>query len=120
MSKDNSILEVESLSLHCSKRERRADDATREELVYLKCEFMADKVDKVYAGIVSSIIDAGIFVQLTSNFVEGFVDMERVMFDRKERNRSGSQLNLGQSVTVSIERVDMTEGKIFLELISAQ
>ena len=35
---------------HCSATERRADDATRDAVDTLKCEFMLDKVGETYRG----------------------------------------------------------------------
>jgi len=58
---------------HCSMTERRADEATREVIGWLKCYFMQDKVGEVYTGVVTAVVPFGLFVTLDELFVEGLV-----------------------------------------------
>jgi len=53
--------------------ERRADEATREVIGWLKCYFMQDKVGEVYTGVVTAVVPFGLFVTLDELFVEGLV-----------------------------------------------
>src|SRR4029079_17189279 len=42
--------EMHALGVHCSDRERRADEATREALDWLKCEYMATRLRQESEG----------------------------------------------------------------------
>src|SRR5260363_219573 len=63
----------QSLGLHCSANERRADEATRDVEAWLKCQFMLDKRGEIYEGAVSGVTAFGLFVTLEPLFVEGLV-----------------------------------------------
>ncbi len=52
------------LGEHCSTTERRADEATRDAVSWLKCEYMMDKVGDEFDGTISSVTSFGIFVEL--------------------------------------------------------
>ena len=53
--------------------ERRADDATREVIQWLKAEFMRDHVGEEFAGTITSVTDFGVFVELDDFLIEGLV-----------------------------------------------
>lgn len=103
---------------HCSMTERRADDATREAVDWLKCEYMLDKVGQVFPGIISGVTSFGIFVQLSDIYVEGLVHISQLPNDyyhfdplRHEiyAERSGMRYRLGQPVTIIVARVDLDQ-----------
>src|SRR5437868_1710774 len=47
---------------HCSMTERRADDATRDAMLWLKCEYMREHVGDEFDGVVASVAPFGLFV----------------------------------------------------------
>jgi ribonuclease R len=103
---------------HCSMTERRADDATREAVDWLKCEYMLDKVGEEFAGIVSSVTSFGMFVQLVDIFVEGLVHISQLPNDywhfdplRHEMvgERTGVRYRLGTPVMIKVARVDLDQ-----------
>ncbi len=47
---------------HCSMTERRADEATRDVMAWLKCEYMLDRVGEEFDGVISAVTGFGIFV----------------------------------------------------------
>ena len=51
--------DLDSLCSMISRYERRAEMATRDELLSLKCEFMSNKIGEEFDGIVSAITDEG-------------------------------------------------------------
>ena len=65
--------DMATIGEQCSVTERRADDATRDAVDWLKCEHMLDKVGEDYDGIVTSVTSFGIFVELKDIYVEGLV-----------------------------------------------
>jgi ribonuclease R len=117
-----------SLGEHCSMTERRADDATRDAVDWLKCEYMMDKVGENYDGIVSSVTSFGIFVELKEIYVEGLVHITALHNDyyhfdpaghRLRGERSGRTYRLGDEVRVRVVRVDLDERKMDFELAEA-
>jgi ribonuclease R len=57
---------------HTSKRERRSVDAERETDDLKKAEYMLDKIGEEYTGIIGSVTNFGMFVELP-NTIEGLV-----------------------------------------------
>jgi ribonuclease R len=110
---------------HCSMTERRADDATRDAVDWLKCEYMVDKVGEDYPGIVSSVTSFGIFVELADIYVEGLVHVTALKNDyyhfepaghRLVGERSATVYRLGDKIRVKVVRVDLDDRKIDFEL----
>jgi ribonuclease R len=109
----------------CSSTERRADEATRGVVSWLKCEYMLDKVGQEFDGIVSAVTSFGLFVELREIFVEGLVhisslDKDYFHYDpvghRLLGERTGVRYRLGDAVRVMVARVDLDDRKIDLEL----
>lgn len=115
-----------SFGEHCSMTERRADDATRDALDFLKCEFVKDRVGEEFEGIVTNVTGFGIFVELQNIYVEGLVHVTSLKndyyhFDPKSRRlrgeRSGKIYHLGDRLQVRVVRVDLETKKIDFDLI---
>lgn len=120
-----STADMHSLGEHCSMTERRADDATRDAVDWLKCEYMMDKVGQEYDGIVSSVTSFGIFVELKEIYVEGLVHVTALQNDyyrfdpaghRLRGERTGQVYRLGDQVRVRVVRVDLDDRKLDFEL----
>ena len=114
------------LADHCSMTERRADDATRDALLWLKCEFMLDRVGQDFDGLIAAVTSFGLFVELKSIYVEGLVHISTLEsdyyhFDPRSHSltgeRSGRVYRLGDSVRVRIARVDLDQRKIDCQML---
>ena len=114
------------LGEHCSMTERRADEATRDAVEWLKCEFMLDKIGQVYDGVITGVTGFGLFVELSEVYVEGLIHVTALRNDyyqfdpvgqRLRGDRSGQIYRLGDSLRVRVVRVDLDERKIDFELI---
>jgi ribonuclease R len=106
---------------HCSMTERRADDATRDAEMWLKCEFMQDKIGKVFAGEITSVTAFGLFVHLTDVYVEGLVHISTLSDDYYNFDPTkimlageltGKTYRMGDKVEILVSRVDIDERKI--------
>jgi ribonuclease R len=124
---DNANMQV--FGDQCSLTERRADDATRDAVDWLKCEYMLDKIGETYAGIISSVTSFGIFVELQAIYVEGLVHVTALGNDyyrydparhRLIGDRTHRIYRLGDLVSVRVVRVDLDERKIDFELVEKQ
>ncbi len=111
----------ESLGIHCSQTERRADDATRDVEAWLKCFYMRDHLGSVFDGTVSSVTGFGLFVALDELYIEGLVHVSELgtdyfHFDPTKHQmlgeRTGKRYRLGDRVRVKVVRVDMESTKI--------
>ncbi len=120
--------DMQSLGEHCSMTERRADEATRDAVDWLKCEYMLDKVGEEYDGIITSVTSFGIFVELQEIYVEGLVHITALQNDyyhfdpaghRLRGDRTGRMYRLGDAVQVKVVRVDLDERKMDFELAAS-
>ena len=117
---------MKALGEQCSFTERRADEATRDVIRFLKTEYMVDKVGREFEGVVSGVMAFGLFVELADIFVDGLVHVSSLGNDyyhfdpvrhRMVGERSGQSYRLGDPVRVRLTRVDLDEGKLDFELI---
>ncbi len=120
---------MRGLGEHCSQTERRADEATRDAVDWLKCEFMMDKVGEVFEGTITSATGFGLFVELDKIYVEGLIhvtslDHDYYHFDaahhRLVGERTGQVFRLGDHIVVSVAKVNLEDKKIDFDLVSAQ
>src|SRR5574343_800474 len=68
----------ETVGIHCSANERRADEASRDVEAWLKCMFMRERLGDEYSGTVSAVTSFGLFVLLDGLFVEGLIHINRL------------------------------------------
>lgn len=114
---------------HCSMTERRADEATRDVMAWLKCEYLQEHVGDEFSGVVSAVTSFGLFVELENLYIEGLVHITALPGDyyhfdaahqRLTGERSGRSFALGNRVRVQVARVDLDDKKIDLELLDSQ
>jgi len=119
-----SAADIEVHSAHCSTTERRADEATRDVLTWLKCEYMSSRVGESFVGVVNAVVPFGLFVELEGLYIEGLVHISGLKNDyykhepsmhRLRGERTGRVYGLGQKLRVKVVRVNLDERKIDLE-----
>lgn len=110
-----------ALGEHCSMTERRADDATRDVTAWLKCEYMQEHVGDSFSGVISGVTGFGLFVELSDIYVEGLVHITALTSDyyhfdparhQLTGENSGRIYRLGDTLQVTVARVDLDERKI--------
>jgi ribonuclease R len=118
--------DMQRLGEQCSMTERRADDATRDAISWLKCEYMMDKVGETYDGTVSAVTGFGLFIELDDIYVEGLVhvtalDNDYYHFDPVSHCLLGENsercYRLGDRIKVRVARVDLDDRKIDFDLV---
>jgi ribonuclease R len=116
------------LGQECSFRERRADEATRGAVAWLKCYYMQERIGEEYEGIVSGVVDFGLFVQLDGLQVDGLVHVSALGQDYFARDHSGYRLvgrssgrvfKLGDRLRVRVINVSLDDRRVDFELASA-
>lgn len=115
-----------ALGEHCSHCERRADDATRDVISWLKCEFMQERIGEVLSGKITAVLGFGFFVQLDDFWVDGLVHVTALardyyVFDAAKQRLVGERTRvvhaLGDAVQVRVARVSLDDRKIDFEMV---
>ncbi len=118
---DEKFLAVEKTAEQTSVTERRAESATREAVQWLKCEFMSHKIGDKLFGLVSSVTEFGLFVELEEFYVDGLVHITSLgqdyyRYDSDHRRligeHSGRVYKTGDRLEIQVSRVDMDQGRI--------
>ena len=121
---DNETLH--ELGVHCSMTERRAEEASREVVQRLKCEYIRHRVGEELDGTITAVTGFGLFVELDEIYVEGLVHVTSLPGDyyhhdpvhhRLRGERTGRVFRLAEKVRVRVMRVDVDEKKIDFELV---
>jgi ribonuclease R len=122
-----SAKDMDRLGNHCSMTEKRADDATRDAIAWLKCEFMQSKVGEEFDGVITGVTNFGVFIQLQDVFVEGLVhvtslDNDYYEFDARAHRLVGTRTKkiyqLAAPLRVRVAAVDMEQRRIDFEPIA--
>jgi ribonuclease R len=118
-------MQLPEIAEHSSKMERRAVDAERETDDLKKAEFMMNKIGEEFDGIISSVTNFGIFVELP-NTIEGLVHVSYMTDDYyryDERHyamigeRTGNVYRIGDEITVRVIQVNKDERSIDFEIV---
>jgi ribonuclease R len=116
-----STSDMQTLGDHCSMTERRADEATRDAVDWLKCEFVMSEIGKLFNGIITGVTSFGLFVELDDIYVQGLVHVTTLgddyyQFDPVKHilygERSGVTYRLADKIQVKVVRVDLDERSI--------
>ena len=101
---------AEKRAENCSERERVATKVEREAEDIKKAEFMESKIGEEYEGIVSSVTNFGIFVEL-DNTVEGLIRYEKLddeyfIYNEEKRQaigeHTGKVYQIGDKVKIRV------------------
>jgi ribonuclease R len=121
-----SAAELQVLGAETSQRERRADEASRDVMGYLKCLYLEPRVGETFDATISSALEFGLFVQLKEAPIDGLVHISAIPGDYWELEsggmglvgqRTGRRWQMGDSVRVRLSRVDLTQRQIDFELV---
>ncbi len=116
---------VEYASTQSSERERAAELAERDVHDYYKACYMADKVGQEFDGVVSSVTNFGMFVEL-ENTIEGLVRLANMADDYYIYDdmtytiigeRTKKTFRIGDPVRIRVDRVNVDFREIDFELL---
>ena len=116
------------IAAHSSERERRAEAAERESLLWKKIVFMKDKVGRDFDAFVTGVTAFGLFVTLTDFFVEGLVPVSSLgddfyVYEQKQhrlRGRSSGRIyQLGEAIRVQLKGIDEVRRRLDFRLPGA-
>jgi ribonuclease R len=121
-----SARDMAALSLQCSERSRRADEAEREVDERYRAAWMEQHVGGIFDGVISGVTSFGLFVELNQSKVNGLVHVTQLPHDyyhfdpiRKTLSgeRRGTEFRLGDAVKVQVMKASMEERKIDFRLV---
>jgi len=117
--------ELVYIAQHSSERERAADDCEREVDDMKMAEYMEEHIGEEYQGMISSIMNFGIFVEL-DNLIEGLVHIQDLKDDyyiydelteTLKGERTGKMYRLGDRVDVKVIAASKQEKTIDFEIV---
>lgn len=103
-----------------SKKERRAEDAERQVEKLKKVEYMSKHIGEVFDGIISGVVNKGLFVELP-NTVEGFIDVSNLyddfyIYSQEEYamigERTRKRYSIGDNIKVKVISADKQSRRI--------
>ncbi len=121
--------DMEQRAAHCSKCERRADQAERDVDERYKCAWMEKHIGSSFDGVVTGVTSFGLFVELVENRVSGLVHITQLPndyyhFDARRHmitgERRGLVFRLGDSVRVQVLRASLEDRKIDFRLVESE
>ena len=118
--------EMAALSLQCSERSRRADEAQREVDERYRAAWMETHVGKEFDGTISGVTSFGLFVELDESKVNGLVHVTQLPrdfyhFDAVRKTltgeRRGHEYRLGDRVRIVVLKASVEDRKIDFRLV---
>lgn len=117
--------QLPEIAKHSSEMERRAVDAERDTDDLKKAEFMQDKIGETFEGVISSVTNFGLFVELP-NTIEGLVHISYLVDDYYHYDeahlaligeRTGNVFRIGDEIEVRVINVNLDEHSIDFEVV---
>lgn len=116
---------LEAKCIHISKQERRAMEAERESIKYKKVEYIAEHVGEEFDGIVSGMIDKGVFVELSDSKAEGMIPFDKFNDSftlssgryKATSLRTNKVIKMGDPIRVKVISADLENKQIELQPI---
>jgi len=117
---------LEGRCVHLSEREKKAQKAERDSIKYMQCVYISERIGKVYEGIITSVTDFGVFVEIFETKCDGLIKLANVGSDTYTVDlnnhtlkgfNTGDTIRLGDIVHVIVSSVDIEKKNINLEMI---
>lgn len=105
----------------CSAAERRADEASRDVISWLKCMYMQQMIGQQFRGTITGCNSAGLYITLDDVFVDGFMHISKLgreyfVFDENTNSiwgeESGRHFKMGDKISVRVAEVDVDARRI--------
>jgi len=114
------------LGEHCSEKEREAVDAERDSIKLKQVEYLSDRIGETFEGIISGVMESGIFVDLKNIHCEGMIRVSElkddyyVYHENKHAliGRSNKKIfQLGNDIRVKVINANIERRQIDLALV---
>ncbi|WP_119719077.1 ribonuclease R [Cognatilysobacter tabacisoli] len=117
--------EMAALSLQCSERSRRADEAQREVDERYRAAWMEQHVGGQFSGVISGVTSFGLFIELDDSKVNGLIHVTQLPHDfyhfdpiRKTMTgeRTAREFRLGDRVDIVVLKASVEDRRIDFRL----
>ena len=121
-----SLDKLEEQCKHSSEMEQLAANAERSSIKYKQVEYMADNIGKIYSGIITGVMEWGLYVELEENKCEGLIPMRELaddFYELDEKNqcitgrRNGVEYRLGDHVNVRVARTNLDKKQLDFAIV---
>ena len=94
-------------------------------MILKKAEYMSERIGQEFDGIISSVTNFGLFVELP-NTIEGLVHMSSLdddyyVFDERHLTlvgeRTKKMYKLGEEVKIIVSKVDLASHEVYFDII---
>lgn len=118
--------ELKKLGTHCSERERAAVEAERDSVKLKQVEYLSQHLGDEFDGVVSGVMQSGIFVNLQDMHCEGMIrvsDLNDDYYEYHEQQHcligrsNGKKYQLGTELRVKVANTDIEQRHIDLVLV---
>jgi ribonuclease R len=118
--------ELTALGAHCSKTERRAEQAERELVKVKLLDYMSGRLGATLEAIITGVADYGFYAQVETMPVEGLVHVTTLpddyyAFDEDAHSligrRTGRRYRLGDRLRVQVVRVDLQRRQLDFRVV---
>ncbi len=118
--------QLEEMCAHVSERERAAMSSERESVKYKSVEFLSERIGEEFDGIISGVINRGLFVELVENKCEGFLPAEKIGYGelRYEESKytltdsiTGNTFHLGDEIRVKVITANLEKRQVEFALV---
>ena len=116
------VHDLASIGDNTSFAERRAEDLERKTVAFYKCQYAKTHVGKEFSGLITSVVNFGVFVYIPDLMLDGLVHVTELgsdyyVFDEKKQlligKKTGVKFASGQELQIEIAGVDMA--KLFID-----
>lgn len=114
------------MGTHTSEKERAAIDAERDSVKLKQVEFLSERLGEDFDGVISGVMEKGIFVNLKDIYCEGMIRVSDLtddyyVYDEKRHclvgRNHGKKYQLGKDIRVKVVRTDIESRQIDFKLV---
>ena len=96
LTKDNaaeypSYGELDPMGIHCSERERNSEAAENDLKEFMLLQLLEKHIGEDLPGIITSIVDKGIYIELDKYMVDGFLEAKMVQYFAMSQSKKSGQ-----------------------------
>ncbi len=119
-------VEVEEAAKWASERELVAAKAQRDSIKYKQAEYLQDKIGRAYEGVISGVMEWGVYVEILENKCEGLIrykDLGKDTYVADVDNyqvvghSTGHVIRLGDKVMITVKGVNLEKKTIDLVIM---
>lgn len=111
--------ELDEMCKHISKREELSSKAQRDSIKYKQAEYLQDKIGQIFDGIVTGVLERGLYVEIIENKCEGMIKMDSLNGNWNIDvdnfviiSQLGEQIRLGDPIKVVVNSIDLFKKQI--------